>query len=117
MTLRGRPEHILLIGWLAGFFLAREHADCELLELGALAVSSLLPIYHRFYDASLLVLPLCWAFVSLRKTGGRTRKVAAAALLLMTPFLIPGRHHIGDSARKWPLPCFAPRIAHGGRRS
>jgi len=81
---------ILLIGWQVGFVLAREHADCELLELGALSVSSLLPIYHRFYDASLLILPLCWAFVSLRKTGGRMRKVAAAALLLMTPFLIPG---------------------------
>lgn len=77
---------ILLVCWLVGFALTREHENCELLELGALAVCSLLPIYHRFYDASLLVLPLCWAFVSF----GKNRKLATATLLLMTPFLVPG---------------------------
>jgi hypothetical protein len=77
---------ILLISWLVGFAGSGDHENCEPLELGALAVGSLLPIYHRFYDAGLLVLPLCWAFVSFRKT----RRLAAAALLLMAPFLLPG---------------------------
>jgi hypothetical protein len=77
---------LLLMCWLVGFTLAREHENCELLELGALAVCSLLPIYHRFYDASLLVLPVCWAFVSF----GKNRRVATVALLLMAPFLLPG---------------------------
>lgn len=77
---------ILLLCWLIGFALAREHENRELLELGALAVCSLLPIYHRFYDASLLVLPLCWAFVAF----GKNRRVATVTLLLTTPFLVPG---------------------------
>ncbi len=77
---------VLLICWLVGFARAGDHENCEPLELGALAVGSLLPIYHRFYDASLLVLPLCWAFVSFHKT----RRPAVAALLLMVPFLLPG---------------------------
>jgi len=77
---------ILLICWLFGFARTKNHEDCETLELGALAVISLLPIYHRFYDASLLALVLCWAFVS----RGKTCKLAIAALFLMTPFLLPG---------------------------
>jgi hypothetical protein len=77
---------ILLICWLVGFTLAREHEGRELLELGALAVISLLPVYHRFYDASLLIVPLCWAFVSFEQN----RRTEAAALLLMMPFLVPG---------------------------
>ena len=60
--------------------------DRELLELSTIAVISLLPVYHRFYDATLLVLPLCWAFVWLR----RERASAALSLGLMLPFLIPG---------------------------
>jgi|SRR5271156_375557 len=60
--------------------------DSELLDLSAIAVISLLPVYHRFYDATLLVLPLCWAFVSFR----RARGFAITSLLLMLPFLIPG---------------------------
>ncbi|HEY1660120.1 MAG TPA: glycosyltransferase family 87 protein [Candidatus Sulfotelmatobacter sp.] len=76
---------ILLVCWLIGFALG-ERDRSEVLELAALAICSLLPIYHRFYDASLLVLPVCWAFVSF----GRNRRVATVALLLTTPFLVPG---------------------------
>lgn len=75
---------ILLGTWLVNFT-RRTHED-ELLDLSAIVVISLLPIYHRFYDATLLVLPLCWAVVSWRKA----RPGAALALLLMVPFLIPG---------------------------
>jgi hypothetical protein len=54
--------------------------------LSAIAVISLLPVYHRFYDATLLVLPLCWVFVSYRKA----RVFAILSSVLMIPFLIPG---------------------------
>ncbi|MGD1024923.1 MAG: glycosyltransferase family 87 protein [Candidatus Sulfotelmatobacter sp.] len=64
----------------------RESRDDELLDLSAIAVISLLPVYHRFYDATLLVLPLCWALNSFR----RERKFAVISWLLMIPFLIPG---------------------------
>jgi hypothetical protein len=76
---------ILLVAWLAS--MARnQRDDCELLDLSAIAVISLLPVYHRFYDATLLVLPLCWVFVSYRKA----RVFAVLSSVLMIPFLIPG---------------------------
>jgi hypothetical protein len=58
----------------------------EVLDISAIAVISLLPVYHRFYDAALLVLPLAWASMSFR----RHRKIASLSLLLMLPFLVPG---------------------------
>ncbi|MGA8274544.1 MAG: glycosyltransferase family 87 protein [Candidatus Sulfotelmatobacter sp.] len=60
--------------------------DGELLDLSAVAVISLLPVYHRFYDATLLVLALCLTFVFFRKD----RFFAITSLLLMLPFLVPG---------------------------
>jgi hypothetical protein len=77
---------VLLMVWLRGMWRRRAEEDFELLDLSAIAVISLLPVYHRFYDAALLVLPLGWALVSFR----RSRVVAAVSLLLMLPFLIPG---------------------------
>ncbi len=74
----------LFATWLV--LMARKQPHHELLELSAIAVISLLPVYHRFYDATLLVLPLCWAIVSFRKS----RSFATLSLLLMLPFLIPG---------------------------
>ena len=59
----------------------------ELLELSALAVLSLLPVYHRLYDASLLVFPLAWGFVVF---SGRLKLLAKGTLLLILPFLVPG---------------------------
>lgn len=77
---------ILLIVWLIGMRRRGAQADLELLDLSAIAVVSLLPVYHRFYDAALLVLPVCWVFISFRKS----RIVATVSVLLMLPFLIPG---------------------------
>ncbi len=59
----------------------------ELLELSAIAVISLLPIYHRPYDASLLILPLAWSFAVL---SGRLKLLARGSLALILPFLVPG---------------------------
>jgi len=77
---------IFLLVWLLGMRRRGIHDDLELLDLSAIAVVSLLPIYHRFYDAALLVLPLCWVFISFR----RARILGTLTLLLMSPFLIPG---------------------------
>lgn len=77
---------IFLVVWLAGMARTSSYDDLELLDLSAITVISLLPIYHRFYDAALLVFPLCWAIVSFR----RTRVFSVISLLLMLPFLIPG---------------------------
>jgi hypothetical protein len=78
---------ILLIIWLVEM-VRRQGAEFELLDLSAIVVISLLPIYHRFYDATLLVFPLCWALFSFRER--KVRNFAIICLLLMVPFLIPG---------------------------
>jgi len=75
-----------LAAWLVVVWKRNRQDELELLDLSAIVIASLLPVYHRFYDAVLLVLPLCWVFVSYRKA----RSAAILALLLMVPFLIPG---------------------------
>ena len=59
----------------------------ELLSLSAIAIIGLLPVYHRFYDAALLVVPLCWCVTH---AVGKDTAIAKGTLLLMTPFLVPG---------------------------
>jgi len=59
----------------------------ELLELSMIAVISLLPIYHRLYDASLLILPLLWCIVSL---SGPLKLLARGTFALILPFLVSG---------------------------
>jgi hypothetical protein len=66
--------------------------------VSTLVVLSLLPVYHRFYDAYLLVFPLCW---SIREFSGPQRRLARGAFLLMLPFLVPGGtalEHLSHSA-------------------
>ncbi len=58
----------------------------ELLSISALAVIGLLPVYHRFYDATLLMLPLAW---SLTAWYGHLRISARLTLALILPFLFP----------------------------
>jgi hypothetical protein len=65
-----------------------------LLPLSTIAVLSLFPVYHRFYDAFLLIFPLCW---SLREFSGPRNKFARGAFLLMLPFLVPG----GSALEQW----------------
>lgn len=59
----------------------------EILLFSALIVLGLLSSYHRFYDATLLILPLLWSLTAI--SGGR-RKQALLSLSLIIPFMIPG---------------------------
>lgn len=59
----------------------------QLLELAALTVLSLLPVYHRLYDASLLIFPLAWSWTAMRKSRN---ELATGTLLLILVFLVPG---------------------------
>ncbi|MBC8106223.1 MAG: DUF2029 domain-containing protein [Anaerolineae bacterium] len=61
------------------------HRD-ELLALGTLSAISLLPIYHRVYDAVLLTTVLAWI---LSELDGPRRRYALAMAASMTLFLIP----------------------------
>jgi len=73
----------------------------ELLSISALAGLSLAVIYHRFYDAVLLLLPLAW---SLAAWQGRLKATARCSFWLILPFLIPGAVLLQESARagRWP---------------
>ncbi len=87
-----RVANFLALAVGAAFFLALAYAlsrnkEMRLapLEISALVVVSLLPIYHRFYDASLLALPLLWALSP--ETPKLNRRLA---LFLLIPFAVPG---------------------------
>lgn len=58
----------------------------NLLALATLSAISLLPIYHRVYDATLLTLALAWALAEL---DGPRRRFAIAILVPMFVFLVP----------------------------
>ena len=74
----------LLSLWLLA---VRRHRHLGLLDLAILTSASLLPVYHRFTDAGLLLVPVVWA---LSEMTGELKRFALACLLLVCPFLIPG---------------------------
>lgn len=77
---------LLLSAWL--YWATKRSAQSEaLLSLGAVSALSLLPVYHRFYDAALLTVPLCWCMAS---GIVKQKTVALLAFLLLAPFLVPG---------------------------
>jgi hypothetical protein len=67
------------------FWLCIRRRHHELLEIGAICVISLLPVYHQFYDAALLVWPLSWSMLIVRR-----RPVVLLTMALIAPFLVPG---------------------------
>jgi hypothetical protein len=82
-------------------------AQPEVLVLSSLAVLSLLPGYHRNYDATLLVFPLAWAL----SVHDRTMKnLSRLALLLMLPFAVPGPAILQEFALKGIL---SPAVVNG----
>ena len=90
----------LMFSWL--YLLIRNGKDeTELLPLGAISIIGLLPVYHRFYDAGLLALPLCWCMTKLM---GRQKSTARTALLPMTPFLAPATAFLLQMARENRIP-------------
>jgi hypothetical protein len=58
----------------------------DLLPLATLTAMSLLPVYHRIYDALVLCLAFAWA---LSELDGPRRRFAVAALFALSIFLVP----------------------------
>jgi hypothetical protein len=91
-----------------------------LLAVAGLTAISLLPIYHRVYDAALLTTALAWALAEL---DGPRRRYAIAMLVPMALFLVPfdftatvGRRvHLVDAISQtgWWQTLFAPHYAWG----
>jgi hypothetical protein len=87
----------VLILWL---FAVRRDGHLGLLDLAILASASLLPVYHRFMDAGILLIPVAWALSELE---GELRSSAAACLLLATPFLLPGATMLHDFSDRYEM--------------
>lgn len=77
---------LMFLVWLL-LVLRRDRPADELLDVSTIAVLSLLPVYHRLYDASVLILPLCWI---LSAWSNQLRSFARRALPLVLIFLVPG---------------------------
>ncbi len=75
----------LLLAWVVLMY--RIKARDSLLCLSTLSVISLLPVYHRFYDAAVLIMPLCWVAVSIKSKPNRSAGIGFAA---MAVFFLPG---------------------------
>ncbi len=81
---------LLVCTWIYWVTRGNDHVP-ELLSLGAISIIALLPVYHRFYDAALLTVPLCWGMTwCMTQSPGRLRTTVKIALLLMAAFLVPG---------------------------
>ncbi|HEY1679249.1 MAG TPA: glycosyltransferase family 87 protein [Candidatus Sulfotelmatobacter sp.] len=89
---------VLVCAWAYWTVKNRERAP-ELLCLGAISAIALLPVYHRFYDAAMLAVPLAWCMLN-RFDKARAR----LTLLLMAPFLIPGAALLQQLAANGRLP-------------
>jgi hypothetical protein len=88
---------IALAGWwLAAFFRGRqlsgmqvelrsEPVECEVIVLSSIFVLTLICIYHRFYDAALLIWPLAWSILLVRRSS-----ITLAIFLPIAPFLVSG---------------------------
>jgi hypothetical protein len=77
--------------FMAGYFrwtwrADRQSAGNELLALGTLCAISLLPIYHRVYDATILTIALAWI---LNELDGVNWKRALTMLVPLTIFVTP----------------------------
>lgn len=75
----------LVLVWV--YWVLRKSGKAELLALAAISAVALLPVYHRFYDAAILTVPLCWCISA---AVGPSKPIARAGLILMVPFLVPG---------------------------
>jgi hypothetical protein len=91
----------LLAGFAAWRRVRGRDGGDDLLALALLAVAGLLPVYHVFYDAAILVLPLAWA---VRSLGTPLRPYAIAAIALILPFLVSGAAALVSLAAAGRLP-------------
>jgi len=63
----------------------RRRLPSELLEISAISVLCLIPVYHRSYDAAVLIWPLAWCLLLVGK-----RSTTVVTMAAIAPFLVPG---------------------------
>ena len=72
----------------------REDREAQLLLYAGRSVLTLLVFYNRIYSATLLILPVAWAFAAYRSSGLRT--IAAVVIAAAAVFLVPGAAALGS---------------------
>ena len=109
VLLNSSLANIVALGFAAvvgGFTLwfGRRNGDHrgETLTYAIVAVLTLLAVYHRCYDAVLLLLPLAWAFLSLQTSD---RRWAILTIIFTLPFLVPGPTILAVMADAGRIPC------------
>jgi hypothetical protein len=97
---------ILAAGIAFVLYLWRRHQQVELpppalLTISLVTASGLLPVYHRYYDASLLLLAVTWA---LKFLDGIFSCAARTVFLCSLIFLVPGAAWLAWLMRRGALP-------------
>jgi hypothetical protein len=87
----------LCVLWL--FLAIKMKRRDDLLCLSAITALTLLCVYHRFYDASLLIIPVCWFFVR-----AKSSKAAQVGLIAGIAFLVPGGTLLQEAYAQGHLP-------------
>jgi hypothetical protein len=91
-----------IFGGLLIWFSRRIRTDRqELLALGVVTAVGLLCVYHRYYDAAIILIPAAWA---LALHPPRVKPYARLCVLLIAPFVLPGGpmlHDLGGHLPRW----------------
>jgi len=82
----------LLVVWL--WRCLKNQSQTGLLEISAVLVLSMVAIYHRFYDAALLIWPLAWCILLVKRTW-----ITALTMAAIAPFFIPGQAMLAGFTR------------------
>lgn len=84
---------------------ARGEGRAELVSLSMVAVVSLMVVYHRFYDAALLIWPLGLAVQEVvRPSSSRSRAGGWVLLALVAVFFVPGAVMLASAAERGLIP-------------
>jgi hypothetical protein len=89
------------VDWRARRVGREEVGSEELVSLSMVAVATLLVVYHRFYDATVLVLPLAMAVGTMAAGVGRSRWVP---LVLMAPFFVNSAVALAEVVKRGVIP-------------
>jgi hypothetical protein len=79
--------YFLMILVFIYIFLKNKECD-DFVVFSVLSMLMLLPVYHRFYDASILIVPLMWSILKVKKIKNDINLSLLAFLLLV--FSVPG---------------------------
>lgn len=111
--------YAIVAGLCAAYWAADRGGARRRGDLGALAmagVATLLVVYHRSYDATVLVFALAWGVTAASggagsPAGRRERRMGIAAVALVCVFLAPGSAVLAEAVKRGHVPAWAAQSA------